>query len=504
MIWLNSFILCLSCLLQSNDAIQQDEDTFASPPPLPLIRERTEDQVTQFLANAPPGESTGTSVGLKLYTSSKFDVGNLFVVVFASCVCISMLAPGAYIFYNALQGTKLDIDSVGKGAGLLCLLSFAWILFIYSLAFSRNAHSYDVVDSEINVIDRDSASGSVFIGEFTHIGIRGLGPNWGGGNVRYPLRRVNDRIPHMMFMTFQMMVFLQCVVPLMVVAGKGIGRWSSISFWLLWSSCIYATLCYWTQGGGWLSDCIDAGAAVPVHLSIGFTALGLSFLKSPSDNFLGARFQARDASLGLLLWVMGSLFVAACRSAMISAWSTPDFLNLFLSGNAGLLTWLVIQSKYARFQENYPWLLGPMAGVVAISSGSASVSPGTAILVGVLGTLVTCMTLHTRGDRPVTMLWLLFAIHGTSAFAGLLATGVFASADVAGHDVAGKPIVGLLGGDFEQLRVQFLAASLSAFLSFAGSIVLLRVAQFFGIALERIFGRSAAADRRTIESIAHK
>ena len=460
--------------------------------PPPLFSDRSEDQVEKFLANAPSTESYGPKPGLRVYTSSQFEAEDLIVAMLASCVVLCLMAPGTYVFYTSLQGSPFNIESLGKGMSLLCFLALAWVLFIYSLAFSRNAHSYDVLDKEIEVKDRETAPGNVFIGELTNLGFGGLESQWGGGLVRHPLRRMGDRIPHSLFMTLQMMIYLQSVVPLLVIAGKGIGAWPSIPFWLMWSACVYAPLCYWIQGGGWLAECLDAGGAIPVHIGIGFTALGLALINSPSSSLSGSTEQSTGLITGWLLWVGGFFFFTACRSAINHSGWTPDFLNFFIAGCTGQLTWMVFHYRTTGPKINFLWLFGPIAGMIAISSGSASMSPSSAAFVGVFGAVAARVALMARREQSINMLWLIFAIHGVSAFVGLVMTGILASTDVARDDTAGKPIVGLLGGSLELLRVQLLTATISAILACVGGIVLLRVAQVVGAILKRLFADSAA------------
>ena len=170
---------------------------------------------------------------------------------------------------------------------------------------------------------------------------------------------------------------------------------------------------------------------------------------------------------------------------------TPDLLNVFMAGCTGQLTWMVFHYKTMGPKINSLSLFGPIAGMIAISSGSASISPACAAIVGVLGAVAARVTLMARREQSINMLWLIFAIHGVSAFVGLVMTGVLASTDVAGNDTAGKPIVGLLGGSLEPLRVQLLTATISAILACVGGIVLLRVAQIVGALLKRLFADSA-------------
>ena len=483
------FVLMGLVLLPQSSSLYSQEPTPAPP----LISDRTEDQVERFLANVPSSEPYGPVPGLRVWWSESFRSGDILAVVIASCVALCLIAPGTYLFYTSLLGSTLNLENLGKSVSLFCILAMAWVLLFYSLAFSRNAHSYGVLEKEVDVMERTIAPGNVFIGELTHSAMGGLGSSWGAGVVRHPLRRMGDRIPHVLFMTFQMMIYLQAVVPLCLVASKGIGEWSAIPFWLLWSVGVYVPLCYWTQGGGWLAECVDASGAVPVHLAIGFTALGLWWIKTPSSSLVEKASHPTGLAIGSLMWIAGMLLLGGCQSLMHPGW-TPDFTNFFLAGCMGHLTWAGLQFKASGNRGSLLWLFGPIAGMVSISSGSASVSPEFAIVIGFLGSLAARLTLIWKRDKPVSLLWMIFAIHGVSAFVGLLLTGALASVEIAGNDIAGKAIVGLLHGNLELLRVQMLTGSVSAIVAFIGGVLAFQLALIFGAILKRLFKHSVVGN----------
>ena len=484
----------LSLVLLTHASTLFSQEPVPGPPlfqetAAPPITDRTEDQVAKFLANVPTSEPSGPVPGLHVWRSEVFRSGDILTVVVAICVALCLMTPGVYLFYSSLQGASLNLESLSKSVSLLCILAMAWVLLFYSLAFSRNAHTYGVLDREIDVMDRNIAPGNIYIGELTHSAFGGLGSMWAAGNVQHPLRRMGDQVPHILFMTFQMMIYLQAIVPLCIVASKGIGEWAAIPFWLLWSVGVYVPLCYWTQGGGWLAECVDASSAIPVHLAIGFTALGLWWIKTQSNALVEKASHPIGLVTGWLLWIAGMLVLGGCRTLMDPGW-TPDLPNFFLAGCMGHLTWAGLQFKASGNRGSLLWLFGPITGMVAISSGSASVSPEFAIVIGFLGSFAARLTLLIRKNEPVSLLWLVFAVHGVSALAGLILTGVFASPEVAGNDISGKPIVGLFNGNVELLRVQLLTGAVSGVVAFMGGILIMPLASFFGAILKRFFKHS--------------
>jgi Amt family ammonium transporter len=478
--------LLFCVLLYAPQGVEQNS-TESSPPP--LFSERTEDQVARLLANAPPGEDDGSQTGLKVFRSDRFSTGHQLAFLIASCACLCLIAPGSLMIFSAVQGAGHASmqEKISQVVVTLGLLSLSWILFVYSIAFSRNAHSYDIQQHEIQVLDRASAPGNLFIGDLNNWGMRGLLSEWGGEFVSHPMRRAGDSIPHSLFMTFQMMLFLQAVAPLLAIFSGSLKGWTAFPLWLLWSVFVYSPLCYWTLGGGWLADCEDAGATVPLHIAVGFTALGLSFFKQRLTESIQPSAGQSLLPTGGLLFLGGSLLVAGCRSVSSAPWPTLDLLNVFLGGVVGVLIWLLAAQR-SHHMLAIDWPLGMISGIVSVTAGCASMPPTSAIIVGVVGVVACCLVLNTRRSRP-TVYWLLFATYGVSGVVGLTLAGVFSSPDIGGADIAGRPIVGLIAGDLELLRVQLLTAAVSAMLAFGGGLVLPHIAAAIGYVLQMLFSR---------------
>lgn len=486
-IWLGVFTAAIAirpsapCLLGQEPVSQEPVDSN----PTPLFGERTEDQVAELLANAPPGPDDGQKPGLKIFYFALFPAGQQLAYLLASCACLCMLVPGACSIFFGLQSRTINQQTVTQIAVVLSALSLTWVMFLFSIAFSRNAHSYDIQAKEIQVLDRESAPGNLFIGDLANVGMNGMLSEWGGGAIRHPVRRLGDTIPHTLFMTFQMMLFLQAITPLLVATCPRQSTWVSLPLWLMWSALVYAPLCYWTRGGGWLGDCVDAGASVPMHVGVGFTALGLR-LASRRDEAASTMAPAVVPLLiGAILLLGGNLLVAACRSVAQSPWPTLDFLNVFLGGSCGLLLWQLFAQRGQRAVV-CDWPVGMIAGIVSVSAGSSSMSPSSAIVAAALGVFACRLTLRLV-DRRQDILWQLFAIYGVSGYVGLALTGVFSSTEIAGADLAGNAIVGLIGGNTELLRVQLLTASVAAFLAALAGAVLPTIARVIGLVLERLF-----------------
>lgn len=187
--------------------------------------------------------------------------------------------------------------------------------------------------------------------------------------------------------------------------------------------------------------------------------------------------------------IMGTFLVAAGRTASGNAWPFPFFLNTFLAGGLGLLVWAGLFLR--KGETNWKtWPLGMVSGVAAIAAGSACVPPVGAMAIGILGSLGAYLVCHRFSGKNFDVRWMIFGVHGVSGLVGLALVGVFSSADVAGADVIGRPLVGLLGGNVEMLRVQCLTGGIATATVLIGVCALLPVSNVLGIVLERLFSKT--------------
>ena len=158
---------------------------------------------------------------------------------------------------------------------------------------------------------------------------------------------------------------------------------------------------------GWLSDLgfVDFAGSTIVHSVGGWIALAAVIILGPrigkySDankgKFTGSSFPL--AVLGtLILWFGWFGFNGGSNGAMDEA--VPLILiNTFLAAAFGLLTGLGI--SYLRFKKPDPFyiILGPLAGLVAITAGCNSMTSVTSIFVGIVGAIIAIICLLYTSD----------------------------------------------------------------------------------------------------------
>ncbi|MFO1065608.1 MAG: hypothetical protein U0892_17215 [Pirellulales bacterium] len=422
-----------------------------APPPTPLIRERTEDQVEEFLRQAPPSTDRGKAPGLQIFTETSFDTGALLAAAIACFGCLCLMIPGSVLFISGMSGHALPSVFLGRLISVLCLLSFLWLGVLYSYSFSRNAHTRDVLGSEIHSGDPSSAPGSRFVGDERFFAMHGILPSWTADKLHYPLHRRYDRIPHLAFAIVQMCIYLSAIAPLVVIVSASSNRLGVILFSVVWSCLVYVPACYWTAGGGWLADCIDMGSGIQLHVVVGFSVLGISMVLRPRES--SQKMNPDRLAIGVLLYGAGLLMSSSLGLIDNNPVRGIAWLNIFIGGATGTLIWSILPNKHP--DEEALWPIGLLSGCAVVLAGAAAMFPVAAVMAAVCGTVLTRGLLRAGAFGIHDCRGQLLSAFGCAGGLGLLMTGVMAVVDVAGADSTGHPISGLLGGDLEQIRVQF-------------------------------------------------
>ncbi len=190
---------------------------------------------------------------------------------------------------------------------------------------------------------------------------------------------------------------------------------------------------------GWLSDIgfVDFAGSTIVHSVGGWIALAAVLILGPrigkySDankgKFTGSSFPL--AVLGtLILWFGWFGFNGGSNGAMDE--TVPLILiNTFLAAAFGLLTGLGI--SYYRFKKPDPFhiILGPLAGLVAITAGCNSMTSVTAIFVGIIGAIIAIIVNEILNRFEIDDVVGAVPVHLAAGIWGTLAVGLFSDLSI--------------------------------------------------------------------------
>ena len=360
--------------------------------------------------------SAGASVILGLAASgmvaaaepATIDTGDTAWLLTATVLVLFMTIPGLAFFYGGLVRSKNALSILMQCFAITCLVSVLWFACGYGLAFGNGGR----LQSWIGL-------GHWFLQDVTRESVSGT-------------------VPESVFLMFQMTFAI--ITPALVIGSFAERmRFSAVlGFSALWLLLVYAPVCHWVWGGGWLMEMglLDYAGGTVVHVNAGVAALVAAVMLGRRHGFPETAMAPHNMTLTVagaaMLWVgwfgfnAGSALAANGNAGM-------TMLVTHLSAAAGSLAWMTIE--WIRYGK--PSVLGIVTGMVAglgtITPASGFVSPSGALVVGVLaGTICYFSTQFIKRKLKIDDSLDVFPVHGVGGILGTLLAGVFVSADLGG------------------------------------------------------------------------
>jgi Amt family ammonium transporter len=211
---------------------------------------------------------------------------------------------------------------------------------------------------------------------------------------------------------------------------------------------IYPIFGSWVWGGGWLNDVgdgfIDFAGSTVVHSVGAWAALAGAIVVGPRLGKFSGDGKPRAipghsvtlVALGVfILWFGWFGFNAGSTVSGNDASIAMIAVTTNLAAAAGAVGSMVLGYILWRHYDASLSLNGVIGGLVAITAGTANVSPGSAIIIGFIGGLVVVggVVLLERVfkiDDPVGAI----SVHGFAGAWGTLAVGLFAESGFGGVD----------------------------------------------------------------------
>ena len=447
---------------------------------------------TDYVGTGAPDEWDS---GLKRFNSSEFESGNIAWMMASGISCLFLLTPGLLLFYCGLLKTHGVATVMIRYLGVVAVLSMAWVLWIYCLGFARNSTSSDVLESERVTATGEKNPLNRIFGSSSHLGFGGLDSQLKNDGPTYALRRPDETIPHLLFMTCQLMFFTSVPVPLLV-SLHGRMTWAALAAGaVLWGTFVYAPTVYLVWGSGSQGTVLDSAGALPAHVSLGFSALVAAMFMSRAPRCEDGTESSRRTvllGLGIAFFWSGSLVWNASRSMTVDGYAMNAFVVTHFAACGGLIGWCgadwMIRGKLGLVSL----CIGPFVGLVSIASGSSYVAPQSAIMIGLLSSAVACLAYTSVRKRfPGNSMAIVFVLHAVGGVMGIMLTGVFATASVAGLDRSGNPIGGLVEGNLSRPLNQAFAASFAAGLALLGTLAIVLIFRFIDSVRRKVAASSA-------------
>jgi len=368
-----------------------------------------------------------------------------FIIICAALVMF--MTPGLALFYAGMTRSKNALGTMMQSFAALGVITLVWIFWGYSLSFGTDMNG--------------------LIGGLDFIGMAGVGME--------PHATIATNLPHMVFMIFQCMFAI--ITPALITGAFAERmRFSAfLIFIVLWCTFVYAPLCHWVWGGGWMArmGAMDFAGGAVVHMSSASAALAAALVIGKRKGWGKRSFLPHNLPMTMigtaLLW-FGWFGFNAGSALAADGLAGNAFVTTHVAAATAMLAWVLAEWKFHGKPTTLGAASGAVAGLVAITPAAGFVGIIASVIIG-LGAGVLCyfgVSLKSRFGYDDTLD--VVGIHGVGGIWGALATGLFASQAInpAGFN-------GLFYGNPGQLWIQFVSVVATCAFSFLVSYALLKI-----------------------------
>ena len=335
--------------------------------------------------------------------ADELDTGDTAWILVSTALVLFMTLPGLALFYSGLVRVKNVLSVLMQCFAIACLVSILWLVFAYGLAFGDGGSLNQIVglgNLMISDIGMDSMSGT---------------------------------IPEIVFFMFQMTFAI--ITPALIIGGfaERMKFSSVLLFTALWLTLVYAPVCHWVWGGGWLADIgfMDFAGGTVVHINAGVgaivAALVLGNRRGFPDKPMAPHNMALTVAGASMLWVGWFGFNAGSALASGSGAGMAMAVT-HISAAAASLAWMTCE----WVRSGKPTVLGIVTGMVAglgtITPASGYVGPLGGLLIGIsAGVVCYFATQYIKRVLKIDDSLDVFPVHGVGGALGCLLTAVFYS-----------------------------------------------------------------------------
>lgn len=283
-----------------------------------------------------------------------------------STALVLLMTPALAFFYGGLVRSKNALNTMMMSFVALGVSGTLWAILGYSWAFG---------------------SGDAFLGDFSMAMLRGVG------------LEANGTIPHLLFMAFQGTF---AIITAALISGAVVERMRFASYMVfiaVWGLVVYAPVCHWVWGGGWLSemDALDFAGGAVVHVNAGVTALVAALVLGSRKDYGREALLPHNVPFVLLgagvLWFgwfgfNGGSALAADGIAALAQ------VNTLLAPAGALLGWTILDHFITRKITAVGVATAIVVGLVAITPAAGFVTPIGALGLGIISVLPSYFLIH--------------------------------------------------------------------------------------------------------------
>jgi len=330
----------------------------------------------------------------------------------SAALVLFMTLPGLALFYGGLVRRKNVLSVLAQCLGLAGIVGLLWWAVGYSLCFSK---------------------GNGWIGGLDYAFLRGVGT---APNTDY-----SNWISHSLFMVYQLMFAI--ITPALTVGAiaERMKFKSVIIFSVIWMFVVYFPACHWVWGvDGWMAGilnpsagikAIDFAGGIVVHMTSGWSALALCIILGKRRGF--GKEQMMPHSLVACMTGTGMLWAGwygfnAGSALAADGVAVNAFVTTTMSAVAGCFAWPALEYILRGKPSVLGFCSGAVAGLATITPASGFVTPGVAVLIGLVAgasTFAACNYLKARFKYDDSLDT--FGVHAVGGTIGTIFAGIFAT-----------------------------------------------------------------------------
>ena len=396
----------------------------------------------------------------KAAADAKSSADNAWMLTSAALVLL-MTGPGLALFYGGLVRKKNVLGTFMQSFAMMAIISCVWAIIGYSLCFG---------------------SGNSFIGGLHNFFLHGVGLQ--------PDPDYAATIPAQTFMVYQLMFAI--ITPALITGAFAERmKFSAMAIFLtLWSLCVYAPMAHmvWGKGGllnaslGGRIPTLDFAGGTVVHVTSGVSALVCALYLGKRLGYPRQAMPPHSVVLSFigacLLWV-GWFGFNAGSALGAGSLATSAFVATHFGAAAAAVGWSAAEWLRNGKPSALGAISGAVAGLVAITPAAGFVTPGSALIIGLIaGAFCFWMVTKVKSRFGYDDSLDAFGVHGAGGTIGALLTGVFAVSAINPifKDATGHPLPsGFFEGNHLQVLNQAAGVAIAWVLAIVGTLVLLFV-----------------------------
>jgi len=378
----------------------------------------------------------------------------------------ALLALLLFLFPEAAQAEVLGPAELQTALNTMWVLLAGFLVFSMHAGFSLVEVGFTRAKNSVNILMKNFITVALGVIVFFAVGFAlAFGGDLNGligtkGFFLLGSKEFDFGVPFMAFWFFQAVFAATSAT---IVSGAMAERTKFVSYIIFTAILVaftYPVVAHWIWGGGWLADrgFIDFAGSTVVHSVGGWSALIGAFLVGPRLGKYGPKEEinaipGHNIPLGMLgvmiLWFGWFGFNPGSTLSGTDPRIASIAVTTILAASAATLSSLFFSWYRYKKPDISLTLNGALAGLVAITAGTAAVSPLGAVVIGLLAGIILILAVEffdhrLKIDDPVGAI----SVHGVSGASGTLLVGLFAKDG------------GLFyGGGFELLGIQALGVA---------------------------------------------